>query len=98
MRVKWLDKPEKLDAKAAEAYLGLTMEGPAAKAAVAAIHDLEMTSDAAKDIFRAPGLPLLGVSSVELAINRSKILADGYHRVCAVYKFDEDGLIPCQIA
>jgi hypothetical protein len=26
------------------------------------------------------------------------IIADGYHRLCAVYSFDEDAVIPCQIA
>jgi hypothetical protein len=26
------------------------------------------------------------------------IVADGYHRLCAVYAFDEDALIPCKIA
>jgi hypothetical protein len=25
-------------------------------------------------------------------------IADGYHRLCAVYSFDEDAMIPCQIA
>jgi hypothetical protein len=25
------------------------------------------------------------------------IIADGYHRLCAVYKFDEDAVIPCKI-
>ena len=25
------------------------------------------------------------------------IVADGYHRVCAVYTFDEDAMIPCKI-
>jgi hypothetical protein len=25
------------------------------------------------------------------------IIADGYHRLCAVYTFDEDSMIPCQI-
>jgi hypothetical protein len=25
------------------------------------------------------------------------IIADGYHRLCAVYAFDEDALIPCKI-
>jgi DNA invertase Pin-like site-specific DNA recombinase len=25
------------------------------------------------------------------------IIADGYHRLCAVYTFDEDALIPCRI-
>jgi hypothetical protein len=25
------------------------------------------------------------------------VVADGYHRLCAVYTFDEDALIPCKI-
>ena len=25
------------------------------------------------------------------------IIADGYHRMCAVYSFDEDASIPCKI-
>lgn len=27
----------------------------------------------------------------------SVIIADGYHRLCAVYHFNEDSLIPCKI-
>ncbi len=26
------------------------------------------------------------------------VIADGYHRLCAVYTFDEDAMIPCKIA
>jgi hypothetical protein len=26
------------------------------------------------------------------------VVADGYHRLCAVYSFDEDAVIPCKIA
>ena len=29
--------------------------------------------------------------------NRKVIIADGYHRLCAVYTFDEDAAIPCKI-
>jgi hypothetical protein len=29
--------------------------------------------------------------------NQQVITADGYHRMCAVYSFNEDGLIPCKI-
>jgi len=25
------------------------------------------------------------------------VIADGYHRMCAVYSFDEDALIHCKI-
>ena len=28
---------------------------------------------------------------------RTVIIADGYHRMCAVYHYDEDALIPCRI-
>src|SRR5450631_4396684 len=29
--------------------------------------------------------------------NGRVIIADGYHRMCAMYSFDEDALIPCKI-
>ncbi len=31
------------------------------------------------------------------AVNAKVIVADGYHRLCAVYGFDEDAVIPCKI-
>ena len=72
----------------------------------------------AKDIFRASGLSLLGVSNSHVEKDREKIssgkklsplllvrdrenmkviIADGYHRMCSVYSFDEDAVIPCKI-
>lgn len=39
--------------------------------------------------------PLLLVRDLKY---RRVIVADGYHRLCAVYSFDEDALIPCAIA
>jgi hypothetical protein len=30
--------------------------------------------------------------------NGRAIIADGYHRLCAVYSYDEDAVIPCKIA
>lgn len=30
-------------------------------------------------------------------INHKLTIADGYHRLCAVYRFDEDASIPCKI-
>lgn len=29
--------------------------------------------------------------------NGKVVVADGYHRLCAVYPYDEDALIPCKI-
>ena len=31
-------------------------------------------------------------------VNGKVIIADGYHRLCAVYPYDEDAVIPCKIA
>ena len=31
------------------------------------------------------------------ASNGKVIVADGYHRLCAVYSYDEDSVIPCKI-
>ena len=38
--------------------------------------------------------PLLLVRDI---VNNRVIIADGYHRLCAVYVFDEDALIHCKI-
>ncbi len=85
---------------------------------VAALKVAPMCSFKAKDIFRASGLSLLGVSNSHVEKNREKVasgkalsplllvrdgtnarvvVADGYHRLCAVYGIDEDALIPCKI-
>ena len=32
------------------------------------------------------------------SVNGRVIIADGYHRLCAVYSYDEDAVIPCRIA
>jgi disulfide oxidoreductase YuzD len=118
MKIKWLDKPQKHDYSNAESYLSLTMSRKAAKTAVAELKEAGIREFAAKDVFRASGLSLLGVSNSHVVkdsdrisrgeklsplllfrdeANRKLIVADGYHRLCAVYKLDEDALIPCKI-
>ena len=73
---------------------------------------------AAKNIFKASKLSLLGVSNIHVEKDRAKlsrheqlsplllvrdkrngvlVIADGYNRLCAVYSFDEDAIIPCKI-
>jgi len=32
------------------------------------------------------------------SVNGKVIIADGYHRLCAVYSWDEDAVVPCKIA
>ena len=118
MKIKWHDEPQKHDYPAAQNYLSLLMEPPAAKKVAAGLRDAKMAEFAAKDIFRASGLSLLGVSNSHVEADRTKIIlkeelspllllgdtehgpliiADGYHRLCAVYTFDEDAMIPCKI-
>jgi hypothetical protein len=117
-KINWLGKPQKHDYPAAQSYLSLRFEPRVAKNLAVKLQRAEMTEYAAKDIFRASGLSLLGISNSHVEKNRSQIIlkqrlsplllcrdkdpgkliiADGYHRLCAVYTFDEDAMIPCKI-
>lgn len=116
---QWLQKPEAHNFPAAESYLSLLFEPARARQLAAALKRAPAAKFKAKDIFRASGLSLLGVSNSHVEKDRRKILdgerlspillvrggaqgrvivADGYHRLCAVYGFDEDQWIPCRIA
>lgn len=44
------------------------------------------------------GEKLSPVLLVRDTANGKVVIADGYHRVCAVYAFDEDAFVPCKIA
>jgi hypothetical protein len=45
----------------------------------------------------ASGKALSPLLLVRDSANGTVIVADGYHRLCAVYSFDEDAMIPCKI-
>src|SRR6478609_1748625 len=115
---KWLPKVEEHDFAAAASYLALIHPQTQCKTLVAALRAAELVQFKAKDIFRASGLSLLGISNSHVEKDRKKILsgkslsplllvrqsasakvivADGYHRLCSVYSFDEDAVIPCKI-
>ncbi len=116
--IKWLDAPEEHDYPAAASYLSLIYGDQEVKRLVTRLRKSPIVNFKAKDIFRASGLSLLGVSNSHVEKDRKKILAgkklspillvrderdtktiiaDGYHRMCSVYSFDEDALIPCKI-
>ncbi len=118
IKIKWLRKPQKHDYPAARSYLSLLFPPRVAKALVLRLERAGIVEYAAKDIFRASGLALLGSSNSHVdryrtliihkqpispillcrdAEHGKVIIADGYHRLCAVYTFDEDAMIPCQI-
>src|SRR6476469_2020243 len=108
---KWLTEPEAHDYPAAKSYLTLLYDEETAAKYAKALSRAPMTSFAAKDIFRASELPLLGATNSHVRKNQKKlaagnkvsplllvrdvalrklIIADGYHRMCAVYSLDED--------
>ena len=116
--IKWFSKPEDHDYPAAQSYLSLIFDEETCNKYINALKKAEITQFKSKDIFRASGLSLLGISNqhvkkdikkIEDSItlsplllvrdpkNSKLIIADGYHRLCAVYSFDEDALIPCKI-
>jgi hypothetical protein len=43
------------------------------------------------------GIALSPILLVRSSANGKVIIADGYHRLCAVYSFNEDAIIPCKI-
>ena len=116
--IAWLDKPQRHDYPAAASYLALFFRKREVTELVERLKRAKAGEFKAKDLFRASGLSLLGVSNSHVEADRAKILAreplsplllvrapewgkviiaDGYHRLCAVYSFDEDSNIPCRI-
>jgi hypothetical protein len=117
-QIDWFDEPEEHNYPAAESYLALLFDEKVVADYVRRLRSAKVARFKAKDIFRASGLSLLGVSNRHVEKDRRKILggkklsplllvrdtvhgkliiADGYHRLCAVYQFDEDAWIPCKI-
>ncbi len=117
-KIMWLSQSEEHDYPAAMSYLSLLVDEKTATMYVRQLRRAGVLKFKAKDIFRASGLSLLGVSNAHVQTDRKKILsgkelsplllvrdtkngkvviADGYHRLCAVYSYDEDAVIPCKI-
>ena len=118
VEIKWRSEPEEQNYPAALSYLSLLYEESVATKYVSHLKAAAMAGFKAKDIFRASGLSLLGVSNSHVEKDKEKIksghslsplllvrdaahgkvlIADGYHRLCAVYLYDEDAVIPCKI-
>lgn len=116
--IKWSMSPNKHNYPAALSYLSLFFDEKTAVTYVRKLKRAATSEFKAKDIFRASGLSLLGVSNshvdkdrrrikagqvfspilmVRDATMRRVIVADGYHRLCAVYSYDEDAVVPCRI-
>lgn len=117
-KINWLALPDEHDYPAAASYLSLIYEPDVVAGFIQKMQQASMSSFKAKDIFRASGLSLLGISNTEVETDRKKIrheislsplllvrdslngkvvIADGYHRLCAVYEANDDTDIPCKI-
>jgi hypothetical protein len=116
--IQWLATVEDHDYPAAASYLSLLFEEGRVADLVNRLREAPIVAFKAKDLFRASGLPLLGISNAHVEKDQRKIrmgtalsplllvrggdrgplmIADGYHRLCAIYGFDEDALIQCKI-
>jgi disulfide oxidoreductase YuzD len=117
-RIRWLPDVAEANYAAAESYLQLLFPPGRVAELVRHLREAPLARFKAKDIFRASGLSLLGVSNSHVERDWDKIrdgdslspillvrdeakgrvvVADGYHRMCAVYRMDEDADIPCRI-
>ena len=113
-----MSQPEEHDYPAAVSYLSLIYPEKEAAGYVEKMRAATLAQFKAKDIFRASGLSLLGISNTHVEKDKGKIdegdaispllmvrdtangkvvIADGYHRLCAVYAYNEDAVIPCKI-
>jgi hypothetical protein len=116
--IHWLAECEPHNYPAALSYLTLLYPSAMAKAITARLKAAPVGEFKAKDIFRASGLSLLGISNSHVVRDCKKItsgkplspillvrdpahgkvvIADGYHRLCALYSFHEDALVHCKI-
>jgi len=116
--IKWLSEPEEQDYPAALSYLSLIYQDKQAALFERQLRAAAPAQFKAKDIFRASGLSMVGISNAHVERDQEKIesgqelsplllvrdsangkvvIADGYHRLCAVYSYSEDALIPCRI-
>src|SRR5262245_1620986 len=64
--IRWLDQPEDHDYEAAKSYLSLTVTAAQATRLASQLRRSRVTSFKAKDIFRASGLSLLGISNMHV--------------------------------
>ena len=118
VEIKWSSEPDEHNYSAAKSYLSLIYSESVANAYVEKLRRGSISEFKAKDIFRASGLSLLGVSNAHVEKDQQKIesghalqplllvrdsangkviIADGYHRLCAIYPHDEDAIVPCKI-
>jgi hypothetical protein len=109
-KIKWLPNSENHDYPAAVSYLSPLYDAAATAKYVKKLRKARISKYRAKDIFRLgisnlhvehdrkkilAGQSLSPLLLVRATSNPTVIIADGYHRLCAVYSFDEDAVKYC---
>jgi hypothetical protein len=116
--IVWLKEPADHNYPSAVSYLSLIVDEKKATLVVDRLKRANICTFKARDIFRASGLPLLGISQHQIDHNLKKIkknealspillirdseyrkviVADGYHRLCAIYHHNDNMEILCKI-
>ena len=108
----WKKDVAEHDYAAASSYLSIRFGERRAQGVAAELRKLPVITRRANDILRATGRVPLSLSDPGVLKDLKKVLsgenlspilvaeadiADGYHRMCAVYLFDEDTSVPCKI-
>src|SRR5258708_8163557 len=73
--IRWLSGPQAHDYPAARSYLSLQFEEPLAKRLTRKLKRAPVSEFRSRDIFRASGLPLLGLSNSRVERDPTNILA-----------------------
>ena len=72
-KISWLTEPEEHDYPAAESFLLLLFPAPQVNKIITNLQAAKNVTFKAKDVFRASGLSLLGVSNSHVTKDREKI-------------------------
>jgi hypothetical protein len=75
LKGRWLDEPNEDDYAAAESFLNLIYDEQSSASFVKKLKKAEVLEFKAKDIFRASGLPLLGINNSHVKADQKRLVA-----------------------
>ena len=75
LKGRWLDEPNEDDYAAAESFLNLIYDEQSSAGLIKKVKKAEVLQFEAKDIFRASGLPLLGINNSHVKADQKRLVA-----------------------
>jgi hypothetical protein len=75
LKGRWLDEPNEDDYAAAESFLSLIYDEQSSASLIKKVKKAEVLQFKAKDIFRASGLPLLGINNSHVKADQKRLVA-----------------------